>query len=323
VLITLVSDVMPKGLAILLGRGMAIRLAPVVHAAELILAPVRVVLGAVVEPLTRLLTGAHRPSEYVTVEELRELLAMSERRRIINPDENAMLDEVVQLGRLRVRDVMVPRADIVAFEVHDDPDELRRRFRQQHLAKLPVYEDEIDRIIGLVYAKDFFLEPHRPIRELVRPVRFVPEIITLTQLLAHFRHTRTQLAIAVDEHGGVVGLVTVEDAAEQIVGDLAPAERPEEPSWERLDERRYRVSGGISIREWAEEFHVRPLDERVTTLAGLVLARLGRPAVAGDQVRLGNLLLTVEALHGRRIEWVVLELLDGQGGATPPGGRPV
>src|SRR5690606_34077868 len=124
-------------------------------------------------------------------------------------------------------------------------------------------------IIGLVYAKEVFLHRHRPLRQMVRPVHFVPEIIRLTQLLAHFRRTRTQLAIAVDEFGGVTGLVTIEDVARQIVGEIAPAE-DEPPPFERIGPREFRVSGSMSIRDWSERFHARGLRDDVTTLGGLI-----------------------------------------------------
>ncbi len=311
VILTLVADVMPKGIAILSGREMAAYIAPLVRTIQLVLSPVVTLLDAIVTPLTRLAAGPRRGEEFVTVEELQQLVEMSERRRIIDADENAMLSEVLELGRLRVRDVMVHRTNMVAFEIHDDPDELKRILRENRLAKIPVYEQTIDHIIGLVYAKELFLHRHRPLRQLVRSVRFVPEIINLTQLLTHFRRTRTQLAIAVDEFGGVTGLVTVEDVARQIVGELAPAEA-EAPMWERIGPRQFRVSGSMNIRDWAERFHARGLTDDVTTLGGLILSRLGRPASPGDEIRLGNLKLTVERLRGRRIDSILLELANGQ-----------
>lgn len=312
VVLTLAGDILPKGVAILAGRSMAVRAAPIIRIVQIVLTPAAWVLNAFVEPLTRLLVGGRARPEYVTVEELGQLIEMSERHRIIDADENAMLSEVIQLGQLRVRDVMVHRTEMTAFEIEDDPDELRRLLREKGFAKIPVYENEIDNIIGLIYAKDLFLARHRPLRQLLRPVQFVPEIINLTQLLRHFRRTRTQLAIAVDEYGGVVGLVTIEDVARQIVGELVP-DQSEVPQWHRLGPRQYRVAGSVHIREWAEQFHVRQFDDRVTTLGGLIVTRLGRPAVVGDQVQLGNLVLTVEKLTGRRIEWVLLELTEHPG----------
>ena len=175
----------------------------------------------------------------------------------------------------------------------------------------PVYDETIDRPVGLVYAKDLFLNPTFQLQELVKPIRFIPELVTLTQLLRHFRATRTALALAVDEYGGVVGLVTVEDVAEEIVGELADSSEAEgEPAWERLDERRYRVSGGLNVRDWAEVFGVDRFDDRVTTLAGLVVSHLGRLPAVGDEFTLANIRFTVESLRGRRIEWLRLELLE-------------
>jgi putative hemolysin len=312
VLLTLMGDIMPKGLAILLGKQMAVRAAPVIRLVQIALTPFSLILTGLVEPLTRLLAGGKKPSEYVTVGELQQLIEMSERRRIIDADENAMLSEAVLLGKIKVREIMVHRVDMIAFEIHDDPDELRKILRENGFAKVPVYDEQIDHIIGLIYAKDFFLNPNRPLQQLVRPVKFVPELVTLTQLLNHFRRTRSQLSIVVDEYGGVVGLATVEDVARQIVGELAPEDEDEKQQWEKLDDRHYRVSGSVSIRDWADEFSVAQWDERVTTLGGLIVTRLGRPAETGDRVLIGNLLMIVESLRGRRIEWVLLELMNGQ-----------
>lgn len=314
VVVTLFGEILPKGTAIVLRSRLAGRLAPAVRLSQIVLAPVSFTLNALlVEPLTRLLAGRRRPDDYVTVQELRELVEMSGRHGIIDADENAMLGEIIQLSELRVRDIMVPRVDIVAFEVHDDPDELRRIMRQQRWTKLPVYDETIDRLIGLVYAKDLFLATDQPLASLVRPLRFVPELIRLTQLLAEFRRTRAQIAAVVDEHGGLVGLVTIEDVAEQIVGELvSPEDARDQPAWQRLDDRRYRVAGAMSVRDWAEQFSVRALQqEEVATLAGLILAKLGRLPTVGDHVQLGNMRLTVESLRGRRIEWVLVELIDG------------
>ncbi|HOB76479.1 MAG TPA: hemolysin family protein [Phycisphaerae bacterium] len=312
IMVTLLADLLPKGTAIVLRSRVAVWAAQPTRVAQIVLSPIGKVLNILlVEPMTRLLVGGRRPDQYVTIDELRELVEMAERHRIIDADENAMLGEVVQLSRLKVRDIMVPRVDMVAFELYDDPDELKRILRQRPFDRLPIYEGTIDHIVGQVYTKDVFLNPNSPIKDLLRPIRFVPELITLTQLLDFFRSTKTGVAIVVDEFGGVVGLVTLSAVAEQIVGELTGPEDEDHITWERLDERRYRVSGSLNIRDWAEQFDIRRIDEDVTTVAGLVLARLGRIPSVGDKVRLGNLELTVESMRGRRIDRVLLELING------------
>lgn len=321
VLVTLFGDLLPKGTAIVLRSRFAVWAAPFVRLSQVVLSPIASLLNLVlVEPFTRLLAGVRRPDEYVTVDELRELVEMAERHRIIDADENAMLGEVVQLSRLKVRDIMVPRVDMLAFELYDDPDELKRILRSRLFERLPIYEGTIDNIVGQVLTKDVFLNPGASVKDLLQPIRFVPDLITLTQLLNHFRSTRSELAIVVDELGGVVGLVTLDAVAEQIVGEITgPEDIEDHAAWERLDERRYRVSGSLNIRDWAEQFDIRCIDEDVTTVAGLVLARLGRVPVAGDKVRLGNLELTVESMRGRRIDRVLLELTNGAANAAAGG----
>ena len=221
VLVTLFGELVPKGTAIVLRTRMALWGMPAVRVAQVVLSPLSTVLKFVlVEPMTRLLVGGRRPDEYVTTEELRELVEMAERHRIIDADENAMLGEVVQLGGLKVRDIMVHRVDMVAFELYDDPDELKRILRQRRLERLVIYEGSIDHVVGQVFTKEVFLDPAKPVKELLRPIRFVPELITLTQLLYHFRGTKSELAVVVDEYGGVIGLVTLDAIAEQIVGEL-------------------------------------------------------------------------------------------------------
>jgi len=311
--VTLFGEILPKGTAIVLRRRMAGRIAPLVRIFQIVLSPLSFVLQMfLIEPLTRLLAGTKRlaPHEHVTIEELDQLVAMSQQRRIIDADENAMLSGVLHLSELKVRDVMVPRVDITTFDVHGDPDELRHLMRERRFMKLPVYDQTIDQIKGVIHAKDLFLDTGRSLKSMVRPVTFVPEVITLTQVLTHFKRTRTQMAVAVDEYGGVVGLVTIEDVAEQIVGELMLPEEAKVPLLERLGKRRYRVSGRVSIYDWADHFGIRPSDEGVTTLAGFILARLGRLPAVGDQVRIHNVVLTVETLRRRRIESVLIELIE-------------
>lgn len=308
--VTLFGEILPKGTSIVMRTTFALHAAPVARVCQVVLTPVTVLLNSLlVEPLTRLLVGGRRPRNEVSVEELAELVEMSQHQRIIDADENAMLDGVIHLNELKVRDIMVPRVDIVAFDLRDDIRNLYGIMRERHLPKIPVCDGDIDHIKGLIYAKDLFLHHDCPPRLLVRKAQFVPEVISLTQLLDHFRRTRSQLTLVVDEFGGITGLVTIQDVASRIVGELVPeGEGEEESTWERLDDHHYRISGRVSVRDWAEQFDIRRFDDRVSTLAGLIVAGLGRLPAVGDQLRLGNLLLTVESLRGRRVEWIRLEL---------------
>jgi putative hemolysin len=314
------GEVVPK----VLGVALATRLAPfsaaVVRFSGYVLGPLGRLLDlVVVEPLTRLFFGrpGHQaaPERELTTTELKTLLEMSRRRGLIDRTENVYLREVIDLSAIRVRDIMVPRVEVMAYDVNDPPEGLRALMRETRLTKIPVYDGSIDNVLGLVYAKILFFEPDKPLRDLVTPTRFVPELISAEQLLQHFQKSRSQIALVVDEFGGLAGLVTLEDVLEVIVGEIHdPEDQHEEPEIVQRSESEYEVSGRLSVHYWVETFGISGLTDRVATVAGLVTARLGRPARAGDAVRIGNVELAVTAASRRRIQRLRVTLL---GGAAP------
>jgi len=306
------GEVVPKGAAMGRARQLAPLAAPLVSGLSYVLTPLRVLLdGMIVEPLTRLLAPARTEPALVTTQELHLLVEVSQRRGVIDDDESALLQEVLELGQRKVRDEMVPRVDLKAFDIDGKPADLRRFMQEHRLKKAPVYRGDIDHIEGLIYAKSLFLHEQQDLRRLLRPVRYVPEQMRLDQLLEHFQHTKTQIAIVVDEFGGTAGLVTLEDALESVVGEIEPPERaPSVPSVEQIDDQTFLVAGGLSLREWADALGRRLRDPSVATLAGLVLAELGRVPQPGDVVRIGNVQLTVHQMRKRRIERLKIELVD-------------
>ena len=309
-MVIVVGEVIPKSLAV----AWAPRVAPIVAAPmrlwRTVCWPARIVLDTLcVVPLTRLLGGSSPRPRRVEPEELRLLIETSRRGGAIDADETELLAQVVGLGQLRVTEVMIPRVDVRSYDVDGSPEGLRDLMRQTRLTKIPVYRGEPDQIVGLIYAKRLFLEPAASLTDLVQPVRFVPEQTRVAGLLGHFRRTRTQLAVVVNEYGGFVGLVTLEDVVEQIVGDLwDPDEVPPEPEVVAIDERTYELAGHLSIRDWQRVFELGAATDRIRTVAGLVLGRLGRPASPGDVVEIGPARLTVIRTRGRRIERLRLEL---------------
>lgn len=323
-LVTIGGEAIPKTLGVRLSDRLAPASAALLHVSGFVLRPLsRAIDVLLVEPITRVLFGRKRDAPErghdLTTDELKSLLEMSRRRGVIYPLESDLLRDVLDLQQVKVRDVMIPRVEVRAYDVDAPPDGLRQLIRETHLKKIPVYDGNIDNIIGLIYAKVLFLEPDRPLREIVMPVRFVPELINCEQLLRHFRETRTQLAIAVDEYGGMAGLVTLEDVLELIVGEIHdPDDKPEAPEIVQVGPDEYDISGRLSIYYWSQSFGLPPLADRVATVGGLVTARLGRPAVVGDRVCIGNLELTATSVHRRRIERLRLRRLT----ATPAESAP-
>jgi CBS domain containing-hemolysin-like protein len=263
-----------------------------------------------IHPLTRILSDRGPYIAGVTGEELSELLELSAKQGIIDHDTSGMLKEVLELTDLRVADIMVPRVDVICFNVEDDLEALAKLFRRTNLRKVPVYEGSPDNIIGTVNAKDVLLGAREDLRKLVRKALFVPQSANLEQLLVQFRRSGRQLALVVDEYGGTAGLVSLEDVLEEIVGELpdASGESLVAPV-ERISEREYLISADLGIHQWADVFKIDLAAERISTLGGFVTSRIGRLARIGDVVTDGNLRFTVETLRHRRIGTLRLELL--------------
>lgn len=308
------GEVVPKIAGVRLAPALVPYAAAYVSAVSYVLWPIAKLLDVtLVDPLTRLILGAtHGRVRELSNDELKILLEMSRRQGLIDPSENSFLRQVVDLHFLRVSDVMVPRVEVQAFDVAGSPEKLRDLIARTRLKKIPVYEGSIDNIVGLVYAKILFLTEVKQVRDVLMPIKFVPQNADCEQLLAHFRSTRTQLAIAVDEYGGMAGLVTLENVLEAIVGELHdPEDQQTTPEIVALSDTAYDVSGGLSVHFWAETFGLPRLTAKVATVGGLITAQLGRPARVGDTVRINNVKLRVTAVQRRRVERVQLELISG------------
>ncbi|MAE67182.1 MAG: hypothetical protein CMJ18_23220 [Phycisphaeraceae bacterium] len=287
-------------------------------AAHRLFAPVRMISShLVIHPLARILAPARGQSE-LSAHELGALLDLSQQRGVIDREEEQMLQQVLSLGQMKVQDLMTPRVDIVAFDFDDDPAELMEIVRTGPLGRVVVYEGDLDHVMGVVYRRQVLLR--RPssrdeVRSLIRQVRYVPQIQRADALLVDLRRRGTTIAIVVDEYGGTEGLVTLEDVVEHMVGRIGESDH-ERPASQvvRLDERTWRVSADLSIREWAGVFGPVAPGQAVSTIGGMVMASLGRAAAIGDRTRLGNVEIEVETMDGRRIESLLIRLdQTGQG----------
>jgi putative hemolysin len=286
---------------------------PVIGAAWL-LTPVIAALSAITSGLVRLLGGrVSRRGPFVTEDELRMLVAVGEEEGIIEEEEREMIHSIFELGDRPVREVMVPRIDMVTLESDDTLDEATTLIMQGGQSRIPVYEDTIDNIIGVLYAKDLLRQlrlgnTQDKVRDFVRPAYFVPESKKLDDLLHELQHQRVHMAIVVNEYGAVAGLVTIEDLVEEIIGDIQDEYDKEEVLYERVSEDEYVMDAKISIDDFNELLNTKLTDEEYDTLGGFVYAQLDKVPSVGDEVTYQNLALTVLSTKGRRITKVKVML---------------
>jgi CBS domain containing-hemolysin-like protein len=327
----IIAAVIPRGI----GRQRAVRVA---STAASILRPVVRVLG----PIPRLLLrsgGAPSPGEQAdgpsgSEEELRGLVDLLEQRQIIEPDERAMIHSVFELGDTIVREVMVPRTDMVFVEERKTLRQALSLALRSGFSRIPVVGENLDDVVGIAYLKDIVTRSyeHREgesvetVDSVMRPATFVPESKPINQLLREMQARQIHVAIVIDEYGGTAGLVTIEDILEEIVGEIADEYDRELPPVEWLGEDEARVTARLSVEELAELFDVSIEAEDVETVGGLLAQRLGRVPIPGAVARVAGLRLTAESLAGRRnrIGTVRVERIgpdDGAGEHEPGTGR--
>jgi len=243
------------------------------------------------------------------LEQLAEVLADARDRGLIDADVLEMLESVLQVSEIQVRDVMVPRSQMVVINRDDPVEKILPVVIESGHSRFPVVGEDRDEVAGILLAKDllrFFVQDDRDdfdIRECLRPAVFIPESKRLNVLLKEFRVSHNHMAIVVDEYGGVAGLLTIEDVLEQIVGDIGDEYDVDEGEGIRKEaDRTWTVPALTRIDEFNESFGTRFSDEEYDTIGGLVLHELGRMPRRGEAVKIGGLELKVTRADRRRIE---------------------
>ncbi|HET7586238.1 MAG TPA: hemolysin family protein [Gemmatimonadaceae bacterium] len=315
VVILIVGEILPRALGDTIG-------APVLRALRPIIAPIELVVGPIAALGIALDAALHRafprqePSEEDREDAAEQFRAVVQLEAEVPPDQQAILRRVFTLGRTEVHDVMVPRVDIVAID-HSAPwSEALDRVRSSEHARLPVYEESIDNVIGILYAKDLLpaiiedAEPPAGWSALVRPASFIPEAKTADAQLRDFRATNTHIAIVVDEYGGTAGLVTIEDLLEEIVGDIRDEYDTEEPPIHAEEGRRFWVSGRVSLEDLSEALGHRFERDDVGTVGGLIYEVLGRVPRSGEEFTLEGFRVVVERVVRRRVQRVYFERIE-------------
>src|SRR6266581_3237259 len=311
-------EITPKTAAIQNGLRWARVLVVPVQRASWVLRPLVWALSAITNSLARLLgiQIKHR-GPFVTEEELRLLVTVGEEEGVLEEEETEMIHSIFEFADTTVREVMVPRIDMVTLRGDATVDEAVDLALQGGFSRIPVYEESIDNIIGVLYTKDMLKQlrdDHNslPIRELVRPAYFVPETKKLDDLLREIRQKRTHMAIVVDEYGSVAGLVTIEDLVEEIVGDIQDEYDREEKLYEKVNEEIYIFNAKINIDEFNEIMDMELADTDYETLGGFLYAQLDKIPNVGDTITFNDMIFTVLTTRGRRITQVRVERSNKQ-----------
>jgi CBS domain containing-hemolysin-like protein len=317
--IALVIVAATESVARALGQANATRVnviaAPVTTTAAVALSPA-VILGARLERFLLYLLPlpvSDEDQREATAEQFREVVASEAE---VSAREEDLIHGVFTLGETEVHEIMVPRVDIVGIDSTSPWSEVVDRFRSSEHARLPVYEDTLDNIVGILYAKDLLpdvvSEDDEPSdwHRLVRPPVIIPTSKHIDEQLREFQSSRTHIAIVADEYGGTAGLVTIEDILEEIVGEIRDEYDVEEPEVVQEGDDRFWVSGRVTIDELSERLGTDMSHDDVTTVGGLVYELFGRVPKSGDLMIHNDHRIVVERVRRRRIERVYFERVE-------------
>ena len=275
-------------------------------------------VSSLTSPLERLLSGYYRfqsaqikeesPQEVSPASQVtdNEVFLTEAQKAVLDPREQKMIRSILSLEEGTAREIMRPRVDVVAVEQEMPASEAANLMLQSGHSRLPVYEGSIDRIVGVIHVRDIvrFMEqepPYPPVKEVMRPPFFVPESKRLDELLQEFQSTHSQMAIVVDEYGGIEGIVTLEDLLEEIVGEIEDEFSQEEPSITFLEEGGALVDARVALDDLNEVLGTRLEMEGIDTVGGYVYGTLGRVARTGDVVDVDDVHIEVVAAVGRRL----------------------
>jgi CBS domain containing-hemolysin-like protein len=308
------GELAPKSIAIQKPVGTSLWIAHLLHAFYVITYPAiwllngisRAILKAFgIQPTAEHSEAAHSP------EELRLILASSERAGILSEENREIIEGVFQFSKRTARQIMVPRTDVVVLSTTKSIEENLETIRVTRHTRYPLCDGTLDQTIGLIHVKDLFLAqlrgPGRKLMDLKRDVLFVPENSTVESLLSQFIENKTHMAVVLDEYGGASGIVSLENITEELFGQIQDEFDRERPEIEPLGNGRYRVRGDYLIEDLADRLKIDVGEPEEETVGGYVAARLGREVSPGDRVELGELKVTVLEAERFRVRWVMVE----------------
>lgn len=313
-LILLFGEITPKTMATIHAEKMSLVYAPVISIFMKIMTPaIFVVNGLSVGILFLLRVDPNAKNTAMTENELRTIVDVSHEDGVIESDEREMINNVVDLGDARAKDVMVPRVHVTFADVNSTYEELLAIFREDKYTRLPIFEDTTDNVVGTINMKDLLLydsakEFH--IRDFLREAYFTYEYKNISELLVEMRQASFNIAIVLDEYGETAGLITLEDILEEIVGEIHDEyDENEEDFIQEIDEREYIVEGSINLDELNDRLELDLKSDEYDSLGGFIIERLDRLPEAGDSIDTEEgIHMVVDRLDKNRIELVHLYL---------------
>lgn len=311
----IIGELVPKRIALHRAESIAILVAPIMQFISTVGRPVVWLMGKSAGAVLYVMRLHSMAEPTVSLDDIEHLIDAGTAEGIVEPLEQKLALGALRLGDRTVRDIMRPRIDLDAMDVDTPADELLGTVAMAGFSRLPVYEHDLDHVIGFVHIKDLFRQQHlgwaMELRKLLHPALFVPENMTLDRLLELFQEKHNQLAIVLNEYGGTEGMVTLEDVVEEIVGEIRDEHRRhDEQKIVQREDKTWLIDGTVSVADLVDKLDLNPdkswEGRGFSTIAGLILDRLGHIPLIGDKTDWEGLELEVVDMDGQRIDRVLV-----------------
>ncbi len=310
-LLLIFAEVVPKTYAARHSERVSFLVLPPIRFFMYLLLPLAWLVGGVSRGLNHFFGGDGQRAA-ISGDEIRSIISVGEQAGTVPKEQRRMLHGIFDLAEIRVRDVMIPRTEVVGIEVDTSFAETLALVRGSMHSRFPVYAENLDNIVGVIHSKDILNYVDRPetfsLRTLARPPYFVPEAKRIETLLQSFRRRRVHLAVVVDEYGGVEGIVTLEDIVEEIVGEIRDEYDVEEVLVRELAPGSFLIDGSASLRSINRRFKLHLSEEHATTLAGFLLRTFGTIPQAGESCVAEGVRFVVRKVVDRRVEEIEMTL---------------
>jgi len=303
----LVGEMVPKSIAIRNAEKISILVSWLLEIIARLIRPLCLMLQAVANLFLRILLGKPGVKEpFVTQDELESLITISEREGVIDKDEEEMIQTVFGFSEREVNEIMVPRVDIVAVEINTPRSVLVELLRKERFARIPVYEKTIDKIKGVIVAREVMLKAVIDWKKYIREVSYVPETMKIEDLFVLLQNRTNKLAVVVDEHGGTAGVVTMEDILEELVGEIEDEHDTTEILIRKIGNNKWCAMGKTTLWDLKDDYGINIEDEKAETIGGFVMNLFGRIPGNGEEISYKNLRFRVGKVKDNRIHQVFI-----------------
>ncbi|MEJ8555235.1 hemolysin family protein [Tepidibacter sp. Z1-5] len=305
------GEITPKSLAAQNSENVSLKVSKIISIVVVVLSPIVFIFNYLSKFIIKLFGGnpdVHQP--FITEEELRTMVDVSHEEGVLEVEEKEMIQNVFEFGDLQAKDAMIQRTDVIGVDVESTYEELVEIFQEGHFSRMPIYEESIDDIIGILNVKDFaFIDKDKDtfdIRKYMRDPYYTFEFKKITELFQEMREEKVHMAIVLDEYGGTAGIITIEDLIEEIVGDIEDEYDEEDDEIKIINEDEYVVDGSTRINIVNEIIGTNIESEEFESIGGVLIGELGRLPEEGEEVNFDNIKFIVESLDKNRIKSIRL-----------------